>query len=84
MLISIFDKTQIWAVGQNLEACAGAANALSGEDPRLAPFVEGERGKSWAARCLVFGETCGRRKSLRDLPQKVGTSLQCRIAITTD
>lgn len=61
-------------MGPTLHACAAAANQLSDTDPRLAPFVEdGKKGKRWAARCLVFGETCGRRKSLTDLPQKVST-----------
>lgn len=69
---------QVWAVGPTLEACAMAANALGDTDPRLAPFVEG-KGKRWAARCLVFGETCGRRKALTDLPRKVRYSHMTRL-----
>lgn len=61
---------EIWGIGTTLTACAEAANAMADADPRFAPFLEG-KGKRWAARCLVFGEVCGRRKSLSDLPQKL-------------
>lgn len=61
---------EVWGEGGTLEACAAAANGMADADPRLAPFLAG-KGKRWAARCLVFGAACGRRKSLTDLPQKL-------------
>ena len=61
---------EVWGEGTTYEVCAAAANGMADADPRLAPFLAG-KGKRWAARCLVFGAACGRRKSLTDLPQKL-------------
>ena len=73
---------EIWASGDSLQACADAANNLDTTAPAIVvnsdtrsstlslPHLIQSKG-SWAARNLVFGSCCGRRKSLTNLTKKL-------------
>lgn len=70
---------EIWASGDSMQACADAANNLdttatainsdTGSSSSLHHLIQSKG--SWAARNIVFGSKCGRRKSLTNLTKKL-------------
>ncbi len=65
---------EILASGPSYEACAAQTTLITNEDPRLQPLQDDKM--SWAAIAWVFGATCGRKKALAGLPQKLAVFKQ--------